>query len=59
MSKWLKPRIYEQYRTISEFAWTVNIKENRMTQIITGRSSPTPEEKRIIAEGLNLSEWPE
>jgi hypothetical protein len=50
----IKPRIYERYRTIGDFAREAGIGENRVSKIITGRVQPKPEEIRIISEKLEI-----
>ncbi|MBC8179711.1 helix-turn-helix transcriptional regulator [candidate division KSB1 bacterium] len=48
----LKFKIYEKYRTQSDAAKVFGMREDRLSQIIRGRRSPTDQEKYLIAQKL-------
>jgi hypothetical protein len=48
----LKPKIYEKYPTIAAFSQVTKIRENRISQIITGRTNPSKAEQKAIAKRL-------
>lgn len=52
MKNFLKPRIYERFPTIAAFSLAAKIRENRVSQIITGRLKPSEAEKQIMANTL-------
>jgi hypothetical protein len=52
MKNKLKPKIYEKYPTITAFAAAVKMRDNRISQFITGRLHPSKAEKRVIARKL-------
>ena len=52
----LKLKIYEQFRTQSDAAMCFGMREDRLSQIIHGRRTPTDDEKRKICEKLKTEE---
>lgn len=50
----LKFRIIERYRTQSRFAVSCGRQDQWISRIITGRSQPTEEEKRMICRKLKI-----
>jgi hypothetical protein len=56
MNLTLKTKIYEKFRTQSDAAMCFQMREDRLSQIIHGRRTPTDEEKRTISERLKTDE---
>ena len=52
MKNTLKPKIYEKFPTIAAFSQAVRIRENRISQFITGRAKPSKAEQRSIVKKL-------
>ncbi len=52
MTNKLKPIIYEKFPTIAAFSLSVKMRENRISQIITGRAKPSKDEQMMIAQKL-------
>jgi len=48
----LKPKIYEKFPTITAFSKATKIRENRISQIITGRVTPSKIEQSVIVREL-------
>ena len=55
----LKPKIYEKFPTITAFARAAGFRENRVSQIITGRAIPSKVEQRKIARKLGCDVHPD
>jgi hypothetical protein len=52
MNNKLKPKIYEKFPTIAAFSLAAKMRENRVSQIITGRAIPSKAEQKTIARKL-------
>jgi transcriptional regulator with XRE-family HTH domain len=52
----LKTAIWASRKTQRRLAVDLNMSENRMSEIVCGWVTPTPEEQKRIADALNESE---
>jgi transcriptional regulator with XRE-family HTH domain len=50
----LRSRIYANFPTQADFSQAVNISESRLSRIVRGRGSPSPEEVRRISAVLGV-----
>jgi len=54
MNRRLKFAVLERFRHQYEFCQKVGIREDRFSKLISGRISPTEDEKKIIAQELGV-----
>ena len=50
----LRSRIYAYFPTQADFSKVVNISESRLSRIVRGRGTPSPEEVRRISAVLGV-----